>query len=180
MSVSPEDDKAELYTSHFESTKWIGLAFVLSSRVLLDDSIIPDSTVRAIVNKGLLRVLDLYFELRRRAFGSMDVEKLKNCILPNTLTSLQNVYLQLQVMKNSERIFQGIKLHVLMHMPELILRFGAPINWDTDHFESAHKDMVKQLYKRSSKRVDRIETELLEQVVLTSCYLLSNVTLSAF
>ena len=60
--------------------------------------------------------------------------------------------------------FGGVKLHLLNHFPGLIRKYGIPANWDTDHFESAHKRFVKDMYRRGSKRVENIDLQILRTV----------------
>lgn len=69
-----------------------------------------------------------------------------------------------QELRGSRKHFSGIKLHSILHMPEYIQLFGNVSNWDTDHFESAHKDKVKDLFRYSSKQISNIERELMLKV----------------
>ena len=117
--------------------------------LLINQSYIEDSDTRRIVVSALLKVIDLTFEFRRSEFTSTHLKELRKSIIPDALTALHNLYLCRQRLKGTSHLFAGIKLHVLMHYDYLISRFGVPPVWDTDTFQSAHKDMVKELYRRS-------------------------------
>lgn len=152
------------YSSKFKSTEWINLALGLSSILLVEEKYLEDCIVRRKVITALLLVIDLTFELRRNDFTLENLVKLRKMLLPNALSALLDMYLFRQKQKQTKHIFSGIKMHILLHMDYFIRRFGTPQIWDTDTFESAHKDMVKNLYRRSSKRIDNIEMEILTQV----------------
>lgn len=154
----------DLYSSKFESTKWICLAIALGAIFVSDQKYFPKPDTRKGVVTALLLVIDLTFELQRTEFTTINLLKLRNVLLPNALSALLSMYLLRQTQKCANHVFNGIKLHILLHMDYLIKRFGTPQVWDTDTFESAHKDMVKQLYRQSSKRIDRIERHILSQV----------------
>lgn len=164
MSVGPDKASDDVYTSKFESSKWISLAIALFGVLLLDQTYLKDFQTRKTVLTALLHIINLTFELRRAEYTTRNLTQLRMTIIPNALSALQDLYLLRQQLKQSRHLFSGIKMHIIMHLDHLIAWFGTPRVWDTDTFESAHKEMVKQLYRRSSKRTPTLEMELLAQV----------------
>ena len=166
VSAKADQSTDDKYSSKFESVKWINLALGLCSIFLTETSYFPDYDTRKIVLTGLLLVVDLTFELRRTEFTSVNLAKLRQVLLPRALRAVLDMYLLRQKQKQAKQIFNGIKMHILVHMDYFIRRFGTPQLWDTDTFESAHKDMVKQMYREGSKRIETIENDILLQVSL--------------
>lgn len=91
-------------------------------------------------------------------------------IIHTHLGALLEMYLMRQTQKGAKDVFNGIKMHILLHMDDFIKRFGTPQVWDTDSFESAHKEMVKRLYLQSSKRISRLEHHLLCRVRVNNIF----------
>lgn len=125
---------------------------------------------RKVVVEAIFRVLDMLFELRRECFHDEVLDKLENEVIPKALQSVHNVYKRRQFYLCSNVAFEGIKLHLLLHFPQWIRRFGAPSTWDTATWESAHKSMVKFHYKHGSKRVSNIDEAVLQSVRVISLY----------
>lgn len=156
-------DIEESYTQHFETRKWIGILMALAC-LAPQNKIIPDKGLHRTVCKGLHLVLNLYFELCREEFSSSNLKNLEVDIIPSALNAAYKIFLARQELKKSEKHFRGVKLHILLHFPALIRRFGNPKIWDTDSYESAHKDKVKLMYRMGSKRISNLEKEALSRV----------------
>lgn len=109
-------------------------------------------------------MLNLYFELCREDFTSSHLDELERKIIPDALNAAYSIFGVRQILRGSSKHFRGVKLHVLLHFPALIRRFGHPKIWDTDTYESAHKEKVKLLFKMGSKRISNVEQEALSRV----------------
>lgn len=164
VKVNVGVDTEESYTQHFETRKWIGILMALSCIIPSNAEIIPDQNYNRIVCRGLHLVLNLYFELCRDDFSSSNLRKLERDIIPNSLSAAYRIFLARQQLKQSQKHFRGVKLHILLHFPQLIREYGSPKVWDTDTFESAHKEKVKLMYKMGSKRISNVEQEILIRV----------------
>lgn len=75
----------DVYTSKFESTKWICLAVALGSIFAMEKKYFKDPKTQKIVVSALLLVVDLTFELRRTEFTTVNLAKLRKVLLPNAL-----------------------------------------------------------------------------------------------
>src|SRR5690554_2570526 len=89
---------------------------------------------------------------------------------PKARQSVHRVYKRRQFYLCSNAAFEGIKLHLLLHFPQWVRRFGAPSTWDTATWESAHKSMVKFHYNDGAKRVSNIDVAVLQSVRAISLY----------
>jgi hypothetical protein len=56
-----------------------------------------------------------------------------------------------------------IKTHSVLHVPDDILRFGSPNNWNTARVESGHKFHAKYPALRTQRRKDRLEDQVCKQ-----------------
>ena len=166
VRVKAGGDAEESYTQHFETRKWASILLALACLLPSNEKFIPSASFHRVVCRGLHLVLDLYFELSREDFPSSLLKKLESNLIPQALDAAYGIFRVRQQLKNSEKHFRGVKLHIILHFPELIRRFGNPKLWDTDTFESAHKEKVKLLYKMGSKRCSSIEREILGRVRL--------------
>jgi hypothetical protein len=162
------------YTAKFTSVSWssvlVGLAFTLGCSNI--DQYLPSDhflgPVREIVVNALLSVMNLFFELQRTEYSERDVRHL-HLILPQVLTYLYDMYRLRGDFLGQTDEFQGLKLHILLHVPHLIRRFGTPLNWDTETFESSHKVFVIQQWEHGAKRTDDLELNTIRTVsIITS------------
>lgn len=132
------------------------------------DEFLPETQacgpVRKVVVTALFLVLELCFELTRREFSESCLRVLETNLIPAALTALHQLFCIRQFVYESGNDFKGTKLHLLLHVPYFIRKYGAPINWDTSSFESAHKHLVKAYYKRSSKRIADLTSETMAAV----------------
>jgi hypothetical protein len=146
----------------------VGLAFTLGCSKV--DQYLPTNhnlgPVRDIVVKALMGVMNLFFELQRTDYSERDVRRLQH-IIPQVLDNLYDMYhLRGDLLGNTED-FQGLKLHILLHLPHLIRRFGTPLNWDTESFETSHKVFVIQQWEHGAKRTDNLEINTMRTVSKT-------------
>lgn len=112
-------------------------------------------------------VLHLYFELNRSIWNETLIENLENLVkvTQNSLIVLfdckQHCLFKIS-QKDSVLISQ--KIHMIVHFPFFIRKFGPVWAWDTPSTEAFHK-IMKMLYKRISKRNASESTEMLHQVL---------------
>ena len=125
--------------------------------------------VRDVVLHAIFSTIDLFFSLRAREFTEEGVRNLEEAVLPRSLNALQALLSIRNQLLEIPGKFGGVKFHLLNHYPDFIRRYGSPANWDTDHFESGHKVFVKELYRRSAKRVEHIDLQMLRTVNNTFC-----------
>lgn len=158
--------------AHFETSKWPSVLLVLASVLGMSNAgeYLPDvqacGPVRSVVVTALYFTLELFFELTRREFTEGCVRALETNLVPHGLDSLYQLYCLRQFMNGSTNDFKGTKLHLLMHVPYFIRQFGAPLNWDTSSFETAHKHLVKAYYRHGSKRKSGLVFETMTAVRL--------------
>src|SRR3546814_5333279 len=94
-------------------------------------------------------VLELYFELVRKEFTESCVYRLETNLIPNSLDALHRLYCLRQTVHESTNDFRGIKLHLLLHIPHFIRRYGAPLNWDTSSRSEEHTSELQSLMRIS-------------------------------
>ena len=155
---------AEQYVAKFESRKWISIALVLSAILSSTQDYFGDKTAFSKTITALHRVVGLYFDLIRTDHTALSVDALESHTIPSALKSLMSLFQYRQVLRGTQKVFKGIKIHSILHVPYLIRRFGAVSNWDTDHFESSHKDTVKDIFRRSSKQIATLEKDMTAKV----------------
>ena len=113
-------------------------------------------------------VLHLYFELNRSIWNEELIENLDN-LIKVTQKSLIVLFdcKQHSLFKISEKdsVLISQKIHMIIHFPYFIRKFGPVWAWDTPSTEAFHK-IMKELYKRISKRHSSESTEMLHQVLL--------------
>lgn len=119
---------------------------------------------RNIVVEAIFRVVDVAVALQQNSFTERCLEDLEKQKIPTALHHLHLLFRRRQYYLCSNAAFEGVKLHLLLHFPLWIRRFGAPVCWDTASWESAHKTMVKWHYKHGSKRVSDINASVLKSV----------------
>lgn len=163
--------KSEKYSSKFRSLSWgavlVGLTLTLGCSK--EDELLPTNhptcgMIRDIVVRGLFSVMNLMFELQCTEYMSSAIDNLENVIIPRTLTHMYEIYLIRGELLSKTNDFRGIKLHIVTHIPHLIRRFGAPINWDTDTFESSHKVFVVSQWESGAKRTQELEVDTMKSV----------------
>lgn len=164
---------ARKYSAKFTSVSWsavlVGLTLTLGcsdiDKYLPSDH--PLGPIRDIVVTALLSVMNLFFELQRTDYTERDLRQLQY-ILPQVLTKLYDMYRLRGDLLGHREEFQGLKLHIVMHIPHLIRRFGSPLNWDTETFESSHKVFVIQQWEHGAKRTENLEMNTLRTVSSTN------------
>lgn len=156
--------------AHFETTKW-GSILLLLSTVLGTSSAeeyLPSTlacgAVRDVVVTALFLVLELFFELTRREFSESCLDALETNLVPVALDALHQLFCIRQHVSDSTNDFRGTKLHLVMHFPYFIRKYGAPLNWDTSAFETAHKHLVKAYYRKGSKRTATLTRDIMAAV----------------
>lgn len=163
-------------SSNFRSLDWgavvIALTFLIGSSP--EGKFLPSShriygPMRDIVTRALVSVVHLLFELQRTEFTEKGIRDLEYNVIPRTLTYLYEIYTLRRDVLKKDGDFNGIKLHLAVHLPHLIRRFGCPLNWDTDTFESSHKDFVKKHWESGPKRTEDLELNALKSVSLIDC-----------
>lgn len=159
----------DTYTQHFETRKWIGILMALACLIPSNPNIVPGPDHHEIICRGLYLVLNLFYELSREEFSSSNLNELERKTIPEALNAAYGIFMVRQKLKASTKHFRGVKLHVILHFPALIRRFGNPLIWDTDTYESAHKEKVKLLFKLGSKRISNVEQEALARVRCFHC-----------
>ena len=91
--------------------------------------------------------MEIYLSLRRDSFTKRALIQISNQMFEwaNTFTSLFKNY--------SKSDFKLPKLHCLLyHLIPSIEKYGAPVGFSTETYESLHKKYVKQPYRSSNKR----------------------------
>lgn len=169
--VSESGRQNKKHTSKFRSKAWgailVALAFTLGCSPedkLLPSSHIEHGRVRDIVMQALVSITHVFFELQRTEYTEKGIQTLELITLPDSLTHLYQIYrIRQNYMKRAQE-FHGIKLHIILHIPHLIRRFGAPMNWDTNTYESSHKTFVKTQWESGAKRTEDLELNTLKSV----------------
>jgi len=89
--------------------------------------------VRAAWTYGAWRQL-----LSQRAFTGQDL-----LTLESLSSQTQQAIDLLAQLVTGDHVINGIKFHMILHWSEIISLFGAPANYDTETWDSAHKVFVK-------------------------------------
>ena len=150
--------KAATSSAHFETSKWLPVLLALTTilSTSTDGEYLPGQCVygrvRSAVVVAMYHVLDIAIEFTRAEFTANQIDHLEHVSVPRALQSLHSIYDLRQALHGVNTNFRGIKLHILLHIPHFIRRYGAPTNWDSASFESAHKSFVKFYYRNGSKR----------------------------
>lgn len=174
----------EKHTSKFRSKAWGAVAVALYCTLVSSplDKFLPSNhrvygRVRDTVVQGLNSVINLLFELNRVEFTERGLQQLESTTIPGILTHVKDIHtLRANVLDRSTN-FNGIKLHIILHIPHLIRRFGAPCNWDTNTFETSHKSFVLMHWNSGPKRTDDLELNTLKSVSSSNiCYRDSSLT----
>src|SRR3546814_10788373 len=95
--------------------------------------------------------MELFLELSRAEFTESALVQLDELLIPKAITALYRIFRIRQALNHENAEFGGIKLHLILHFPMFIRMYGAPRNWDSSSFESAHKELVKD---RKSTRLN--------------------------
>ena len=170
-SRQPSSKKTSSAT-HFETSKWPSVLLALGSVLCASpiDYFLPEQLqvvggpVRGPVVLGIYLAIELYFELSRSEFTKYGLIHLERELIPKAMTAVYRIYRIRQLINQVTGEFAGIKLHLLLHMPMFIRLYGAPKNWDTSSFESAHKSFVKEMYRSSAKRTTTLHLDIMRTV----------------
>lgn len=154
----------------FEMNRWPSILFAFLNVLAAskNDKYLPEKTkygnALEIVYHGGMMAMELYMELNRNSFPVNVLEYLDKDLVPLSIEAVYQIFCLNRAISETSADFNGIKLHLLLHMPWLIRRFGSPRNWDTGTFESAHKDFVKHFYKHGNKQTTDIAKTTLRSV----------------
>lgn len=158
-------------SAHFRTGQFLVVLLALGCILVESGEQFLNERDRIIAVDAIFWIIDVTVSLQQKSFTEHCLEDLEKNKIPTALHRLHLLFGRRQYYLCSNAAFEGVKLHLLLHFPLWIRRFGAPICWDTSTWESAHKTMVKWHYKRGSKRVSDIHTSVLKSVRIASAAL---------
>jgi hypothetical protein len=157
-------ERAVMSSGNIPAYKLPSLLWQTMLSIGIDGSIVPNTTNRygnitQIIMKACCSALELY-----KVLTATDTTKTKlvnlHMLIKSSISHVLDLYDLKQRMLSSDKGFQGLKLHYLLHIVILILVFGVMAFLDTNTFEHAHiKDGV-EAFQRSSKRMRTTNREM--------------------
>jgi hypothetical protein len=162
-------EKAVMSSGNVPAYKLPSLLWQTMLSIGIDGSIVPNITNRygnitQIIMKACCSALELY-----KVLTATDTTRTKlanlHMLIKSAISHVLDLYDLKQRMLASDKGFQGLKLHYLLHIVILILMFGVMAFLDTNIFEHAHiKDGVES-FQRSSKRKRTTNKEMTYNVL---------------
>jgi len=108
-------------------------------------------------------ILNLHFNLRRHVFSIDDLNTLGTQI-ESLQIHVQRLFWLKQLLLGELKPSGSRKLHYIEHYPETILNFGPTVYYDMTRFERAHAEIIKPVFRQTSRRFREIQHAMLEHL----------------
>ena len=130
-------------------------------------------SIHSSVVRAGFAVLDLHYNLRREAFSASLLKGLEESV-SNVQVHMLRMFAIKQLLAASDasqvgdKLYAGIKEHMLQHFPRSINLYGPTIAFDMIQFERAQIKYAKQPYRKTSGRHSGVNDAMMRQVCKSS------------
>jgi len=131
----------------------------VSKKFAVDFALCP---TELIISAGY-SILNLHFNLRRHEFSIPMLNTLAEQI-ESLQIHMQRLFWLKQLLLDVLKPCGSRKLHYIEHYPEAILNFGPPTYYDMTRFERAHAEIVKPVFRKTSRRFREIQRAMLDHL----------------
>ena len=167
--------------SGFRSSAFVSILFQLYFCISPNDDILPNIpkykftcnsksiivyNLLKIVKCTILIVLDVYFDLKKNIYNETDLTILQNKLytMVDYVNSLWKI--KQSLLHSDRKYHKSNNIHKVVHYPEYIRRRGNLIQQDTGTWKMAHKNLTKEIYKRTRKDKSVLYSNMLETAAI--------------